>query len=163
MKQLFYHKKMLFLLFFLSAIFSFAQSGVKITFYTATESNYNIDATGKLYFSGDNLLVKETSTSNDVTIPISIIQKITLTSFVLATSEVGANNSQLTLYPNPSTDFIKIKAKNTEKLIVKIFSMSGQLLLKGNYLSDESIDVSSLKSGVYLIQANDSTFKLMKK
>lgn len=154
---------MMLLLFFFSAYFTYAQSGIIVKYYTGTESTYNIDATGKLYFSGDDLLVKETSASNDVTIPISIIQKITLTTFVLGTDEVGANNAQISLFPNPSSDFIQIKSKNSEKLGVKIFSMTGQLVLKGTYASDEKIDVSKLNVGVYLVQVNGSTIKFIKK
>lgn len=153
---------MLFVLIF--GAFTFAQTGVQVQFINgSTAQNYAVDNTGKLYFSGDNLLVKTSSTATDVTIPISIIQKVIFTDTALATNEVGSNVSQFSLYPNPSSDFIKIKSPKNEKLNVQIFSTTGQLVLKGNFASEQTIDVSRLSTGFYLVQANGSTIKFIKK
>jgi len=150
----------IFLLFF--GVFAFAQTGVKIKYYTGTEQGFNVSSSGKLYFSGDNLLVKSEATSTETSIPVSIIQKITFTDEVLATQEIGANKSNLQLYPNPSTNYIRIKSEY-KSLAVKIYSTSGQLVLSGNYRSDEDINVSKLNSCVYLVQANGVTIKFIKK
>lgn len=151
----------LFLLFF--AAFSFAQTTIKVTYYTGSTQDYTIDTSGKLYFSGSNLLVKTTSTANDVSIPTTIIRKITFSSTILATQEIGVNKNQIKLYPNPSSDIIRITSDKKEALKVKIYSAEGRLVLTGTYQPNEDINISSFKGGFYLVQVNNTTLKLIKK
>jgi hypothetical protein len=68
--------KMMCLLLFLFAV-SFAQTTIKVTYYTGSTQNYTIENSGKLYFSGSNLLVKTASSASDISIPTGIIRKIT--------------------------------------------------------------------------------------
>lgn len=159
-----YHffSKVSFIFLMFIGVFTFAQTGVKIKYYTGTEQGFNVSSSGKLYFSGDNLLVKSEANSTETSIPVSIIQKITFTDEVLATQEIGANKSNLQLYPNPSTNYIRIKSES-KSLTVKIYSTSGQLVLSGNYKSDEDINVYKFNAGVYLVQANGVTIKFIKK
>ncbi len=164
MKKHNFRKNLLILILLFVGTFSFAQTGVQVQFISgSTAQNYTVEDTGKLYFSGDNLLIQTSSTASDVTIPISIIQKVIFTDEALATNEVGANVTKLTLYPNPSSDYIQIKSPSKEKLNVQIYSVSGQLVMKGSYASQESIDVTKLKAGLYLVQANGTTIKFIKK
>ena len=162
MKELLLFKNLMGFTMLILSIFAYSQTDVKIKYYTGTEQGFNVSASGKLYFSGDNLLVKPEATSTETSIPVSIVQKITFTDEVLATQEIGANKSNLQLYPNPSTNYIRIKSES-KSLAVKIYSTSGQLIISGNYKSDEDINVSKLNAGVYLIQANGVTIKFIKK
>lgn len=155
--------KTVFLLLFFSAAFSFAQTTIKITYYTGSTQDYTIAASGKLYFSGSNLLVKTSGSASNISIPTGIIKKITFISAVLATQEIGAHKDQIKLYPNPSADFITITSDKKEALKVKIYSAEGRLVLNGTYQSGEAIDISSFREGFYLVQANTTTLKLIKK
>ncbi len=159
-----YHffSKVYFVFLMFAGVFTFAQTGVKIKYYTGTEQGFNVTASGKLYFSGDNLLVKPEATSTETSIPVSIIRKITFTDEILATQNVGLNRKNLQLYPNPSTDFIRIKSEK-KSLDVKIYSLEGKLVVSGTYKSDQDINVSKLNAGVYLVQANGVTIKFIKK
>lgn len=159
--QLFSKAVFLFLLLF--AVFSFAQTTIKVTYYTGSTQDYTIDTSGKLYFSGSNLLVKTTSTAANISIPTTIIRKITFSSLVLATQEIGANKDQIKLYPNPSADYIRITSGKKEGLKIKIYSAEGRLVLNGTYQPNEDINISSFKEGFYLIQVNNTTLKLIKK
>lgn len=147
----------------LTGILSFAQTTIKVTYYTGATQDYTIDTSGKLYFSGSNLLVKTTSAAGNVSIPTNIIQKITFISSNLATQEITQHKSKLRLYPNPSTDFIKISSDVKEKINVKIYSLSGNLVLKGTFQPDEEINISSLHAGFYLVKADQNTLKMIKK
>lgn len=52
------------------------------------------------------------------------------------------------LYPNPSQDYIRF---NTNKLVLyEIYSMSGNLLLKGS--AEQMVDISVLNSGIYYMK-----------
>tara|TARA_R110002126_G_scaffold291762_1_gene457089 strand:- start:15317 stop:17776 length:2460 start_codon:yes stop_codon:yes gene_type:complete len=57
--------------------------------------------------------------------------------------------SAVDLYPNPTSSILKISGLNT-KTELTFFNISGRLIKKVNY-SEEEIDVSSLKKGIYLV------------
>jgi len=69
----------------------------------------------------------------------------------------------LVLYPNPGSGTIQIKSGTYEDLDVKIYSLTGQLVKQGKYLSGQDIDVSEISRGLYLVQVNDLTLKFSKK
>lgn len=150
------------LLLFLISLNSFAQTGVTITYYSGTTQGFNIATTGKLYFASDNLYVKVDETTTPTTIPVSIIRKITFSNS-LSTTTFGENKNSLVLYPNPSSNSIKIKSDAVENLDTKIYSLTGQLVLEGVYQNNQDIDVSRLSSGFYLVQVNGLTIKFSKK
>lgn len=155
-------QKIIFLLFFLVSSYSFAQTGVIVTYYDGTTQGFNVTTAGKLYFASDNLYVKLNGTTTPTTIPVTIIQKITF-STTLASTTFGENNKYLVLYPNPSSDIFKIKSDVNEGLKINIYSLQGKLVHKGNYQSDEDINISNLSSGLYLVQVNGLTIKFSKK
>lgn len=155
--------KTVLIILFLFATFSFAQTGIKITYLNGTSQDYTIATSGKLYFLGNNLLVKTSSSANDVTIPTNIVRKLTFTTATLATQEIGLNKNQIKLYPNPSSNIIRISSDKKEVLNVKIYSTEGRLILSGNYHPNQDIEISTFNEGFYLVQANNTTLKLIKK
>lgn len=159
MKQL---RTITFMLLLLATSYSFSQTGVIVTYYDGTTQNFNIATTGKLYFSNDDLNVKTDGTTSVTTIPVSIIRKIVFSN-TLGTPTIGENKNNLALYPNPSSDLIQIKSDSMEELDVKIYALTGQLVQQGSYQSNQSIDVSSLAKGLYLVQVNGLTVKFSKK
>ena len=64
------------------------------------------------------------------------------------------------VYPNPSTDIVQIDG-NTENALVKVYSVTGKLLIEKQLNIDNHINVSSLPVGSYILKivsdkANDS-------
>lgn len=81
---------------------------------------------------------------------------------------VQTNRSEeLSVYPNPSHNQLKIKLANNaaiEDAIVEIRSIDGSLKLKlTNYQSNQVIDISSLSSGLYILNVQDATGVMSKK
>jgi len=151
------------MLFLLAGAYSYSQTGVIVTYYDGTTSNFTVETTGKLYFSDDNLNIKtETAATAITVIPVNIIRKITFSS-TLGTGSFGDNKNNLVLYPNPGSGTIQIKSDTYEDLDVKIYSLTGQLVKQGKYLSGQDIDVSEISRGLYLVQVNDLTLKFSKK
>jgi hypothetical protein len=136
-----------------------AQSVITVKYYDGTSQNYSVSEEGRLYFSGDDLVIS-TDGSNGTNIPVTIIQRITFNSN-LGTTEISAQDKIL-LYPNPSNSFIRISAKDPS-LDVLIFSMNGQLVQKGTCKPDTDIDVSGLSAGIYFVKVNGVTVKFIKK
>jgi hypothetical protein len=79
------------------------------------------------------------------------------------------NMIQTTVYPNPTTEKIAIKLMNNNKVDeYRIYATSGQQLITGKNLnSEQSIDVSKLPAGLYILQikVDDQliTHKIIKK
>ncbi len=74
---------------------------------------------------------------------------------VSATTGVDeVSNTNFTVYPNPTTDFLNLKGDNIES--VKVFDMSGKLVLSDTYnTSNVKLDVTSLVNGYYTVLVND--------
>lgn len=155
-------QRITYLLLLIVSSYSIAQTGVNITYYDGTNQTFSVAATGKLYFETDNLFLKTDGTTTPTTIPVNIIRKITFSN-ALATTTFGENASNVMLYPNPSSEVIRIKSDTLDVLNTKIYSLTGQLILEGRYQSNQDIDVSSLASGLYLVQVNGLTIKFSKK
>lgn len=62
------------------------------------------------------------------------------------------SNSSLSIYPNPVKDILNIKSKDQIQS-VSIYNLAGQKMLeKAKLLSNKQIDLSFLKSGVYMVK-----------
>ncbi|GGG45432.1 hypothetical protein GCM10010976_16330 [Bizionia arctica] len=74
-----------------------------------------------------------------------------------------ANNS-LTIYPNPTSDFINFKGLTSETVNVSVFDVLGKEVLKQSLNSNETLDVSKLQKGLYVLKLDDlnETYKFIK-
>ncbi|MBP2617626.1 T9SS type A sorting domain-containing protein [Chryseobacterium jejuense] len=68
---------------------------------------------------------------------------------VLSTVDLDSKKRDLSVYPNPSTDYITITSKEDIKKVI-INSMDGKAVLTAE--SSRNIDVSKLPKGVYILQ-----------
>lgn len=79
------------------------------------------------------------------------------------------NTFDYVLYPNPAKDYLKIKlsnVSNNENVMLEIKDLSGQTIMKRDFsLNNIFLDVSSLSTGLYILQINtervSQTTKLM--
>lgn len=78
------------------------------------------------------------------------------------------NNSEIDLFPNPSTNFLTVKNEANSFLNYQIFSIDGKCIQIGNLNNQSSlIDISLIDSGLYTINlidknGNNSTKKFLK-
>ncbi len=79
-------------------------------------------------------------------------------------------NSELSVYPNPTTDILSIEMKNSNngKLLFKLYNLEGRLV-KTNIVNQSitTISMKNLASESYMLQIIDSekiikTFKILK-
>ena len=74
--------------------------------------------------------------------------------------------NEIKVYPNPTSDFIKIIGLESIKEVL-VFDLHGKLIQKLNDFSDHQLNVQNLPAGMYIIQAQTNkltySFKLMKK
>jgi len=80
--------------------------------------------------------------------------------------EVGINETEpelgITIYPNPTQDrlFIKMEASQKKPLSFSLYNLQGKLIIQERLVAEyESFDLSSLVSGVYLVNIVDGEGK----
>ena len=84
----------------------------------------------------------------------------------LSTTDIVQQNEEISIYPNPFTDFLQISnAKNISK--IEVFDLSGRII-KSIKKPANPINLSDLKSGMYIIMINQDNqptqnFKIIKK
>ena len=70
---------------------------------------------------------------------------------------------KLTIYPNPAGNKIFLNQTSYVGISINILSLSGGKVLTINHLSSNEIDISSLRSGLYLIKFNKESETITKK
>lgn len=73
-----------------------------------------------------------------------------------------AEESTISVFPNPVKDFLHINLKENTERAVTLYDVTGKLLLTKNINSSASIDVSSFKSGVYMVSVGNVTYRVIK-
>ncbi|SRX72383.1 M4 family metallopeptidase [Aequorivita antarctica] len=77
------------------------------------------------------------------------------------TGDTGFNNSDMSIYPNPAKHTLNISLVDATGKDYVIYNVMGQVVSKGSFT--ESLNVSSLQSGVYMLEVNSDNNKLMKR
>lgn len=74
------------------------------------------------------------------------------------------NQNYFQLDPNPATDFIYIKTTLNEPATIEIYDLQGRKVIeKSTVNKKEKIDVSNLKSGLYIINLNSRDGRVKRK
>jgi len=89
---------------------------------------------------------------------------------ILATAPISpsiANSSNeilstITLYPNPTKELLNIESNYPVKLYYSVFNYLGQVVQAGK-MENNSINVSNLNAGIYILELNDGQKSITKK
>jgi len=81
----------------------------------------------------------------------------TIDSTTLAIIDISEDHLNIEIFPNPTEDILNIKLnkKIEEKLIIKVFSITGQELITKTiykYIDTISLNIKNLSSGIYIIK-----------
>ena len=84
-----------------------------------------------------------------------------------AISTLAENNSNdaltiVSLYPNPTRDILNIETNSATKLNYTVINYLGQVVKSGS-IENNSLNVSNLNAGVYILQINDGQKSITKK
>jgi hypothetical protein len=81
---------------------------------------------------------------------------------VVSTDKVYLSDKRLTLYPNPTSDLLKVAVEGNRIESIKVLTVQGEQVLDLQYedYSEVSVDMSQLASGMYfvLVTGKDGTF-----
>ena len=78
-------------------------------------------------------------------------------------SAINEETSTLLIYPNPATDNIYISNINEKSVVVKIYDVSGRLVLETKVSDKEHINISTLSKGMYQIKLEGRDWRETKK
>ena len=90
-----------------------------------------------------------------------IIEKNSTVTFDAALAVNFSGNEEIVLFPNPVKDEIILKGISKISPF-EIFSIEGKLVKNGNFNPNNSIDVSTLNSGVYILKIKGKNLKFTK-
>ncbi len=132
--------------------------------------NQNLSGTGAVYASGQTVITVPLASGEDKGKPVTGHYAINSGSFAIQTlSNSGSDETSLkkaafsvetvTLYPNPTTSTLNILGVS-EKAVVDVYDTFGR---KGISVVGNSINVSELANGVYLLKINDQGKLTIKK
>ncbi|MGH1517890.1 T9SS type A sorting domain-containing protein [Chryseobacterium sp. JK1] len=108
------------------------------------------NATAKIAFQNSNYADLNSFSNN-----------FNITAGTLNTSENTFSKNKTEIYPNPTTDFIRLTNLQS-KVHYTINNLNGQLVLAGEY-NNRDIDVRQLPVGIYILNYDNQSIKFLKK
>ena len=143
-----------------SVAFGADRTGVVVVDKNGTEKQMELDATGLIFFQENVMkVVPSTSSAEAFTFALPQIAK------VLFEDKNGVLNilsdGKMALYPTVAEERIWL-ANAPRNLVVSIYGSNGVLKKQGTY-EEAGIDVSSLSSGIYVLNAGNQNFKFEKR
>jgi len=142
----------------MSSFTSWGQTEVNLQFDNASAQVFTVSEAGKLYFENGYLYIDD-GTSVPYSFEVSTISKMTFNALVNI-EDIEADN--LKVYPNPASNYLKINNSLNSQSTYAIYSIDGRMLMSGRYSNDESIDVSHLSTGLYILKTEGQTIKISK-
>lgn len=162
--KLFLQRSLLFAALLLGLVFPMAAQNtyVHVTIYLndGTEASHDMLSTSYMYFEeGVNLVITESSDGlTNVSYPLADIRKITCEEMV-GTLENTSDN--IAIYPSPTHDVLHFRNVNGQHN-VKVYALDGRMVMSFQINGNQSIDISDLPSGMYLVNIGCTTLKMMK-
>ena len=141
-----------------------AQSVIQTTdvtvVYSNSQSNSTFENVTKFYFSNGNLIIDQSGV--ETSIPVSTVRRLELDAISTFNAISEWNEDAIFVYPNPTSDKLFFSCKENQEVTVSVYSMNGQLLQSEQMNTSESLNVSSLAKGMYIIRINNQNYKFSK-
>lgn len=121
-----------------------------------------LNSINRITFSSGNMIVDIKGNSSESK-PIGDIKLMSF-GVVSGFGAIAKDERRLSIFPNPATNTINVNKLFPQVADLSIISLDGQCLLQKTITNaTEVIDISSLKSGVYLLKSEGFTLKLIKR
>lgn len=77
-------------------------------------------------------------------------------------TEEKLSDFKISVYPNPTTDFVQVKIHDNEVKQFKLYSISGELIQREKLInSTQTINFTNVTNGIYLIQFTDKNNEII--
>lgn len=155
--------KILILVYFFTCISLLANAQSTVLRITKTGNStldFQVSQISKVLFNDSTMIINMTDGFIN-NIPISSIRSFVVRDF---TKLVEIEQRTLVVYPNPVSSNIMLLNLDYQTHLADIYAVTGQLLLqKFVSFTNNIIDVSALKEGIYVLKLNGQTIKFTKK
>lgn len=147
-------------LFAVLAFNASAQSVIKVISKSGDAAMYSMDESANISFAGSNMVVRDGNGAVS-SFDISGTQKLLVNSTPLSVEEsIMDGAQQYRVYPNPTTGILNVDGDIIGKSIF-IYDITGRLQMH-IVANASSLDLSSLRSGVYLVKIESQTYRIIK-
>lgn len=82
--------------------------------------------------------------------------------FGVAVQSQNAIKADLSIYPNPTTEYISITDNSDAVGYIAIFNLVGKKVKEFDFVKGESLFVADLPKGMYLVQIQNRTRQVLK-
>ena len=86
--------------------------------------------------------------------PVTESFSSTLDFSTLSAADIESNSKNLSIFPNPSSDFIQVSGLS-EKLNYRLYNAIGSEIKSGVFSNNEKIDIKNLTIGLYFLKFNN--------
>jgi hypothetical protein len=152
--------KLSLLLFFWLFFFGLQAQTMHVRSTTGAQTYFLVDDTQKLTFLNGDLVVTNTSGTNDI-YSLSSLRYLNFTDFTMGTEKLLLASPSFYVFPNPVTNILYLAGNEPLQRIDKIdiISLEGRLLLQQNQRNNitPQVDLSKLPQGFYLCKVTSET------
>lgn len=138
-----------------------AQTTVKLTLADNSAQRYVFASDGGVYFGNGVLTVKSDATTEVGAVPLAEVSRMVFRSGDVSVAE-AANSRHIRLFPNPSHDFFTVTGVGEEGCKAVVYTMVGQEVVRQHCTEGMRVDISHLRSGVYVVRLGGETVKIVK-
>lgn len=124
---------------------------------------YSMYETGKIYFSGEYLVVEPDGTSTPQKEKISEIRKLQVMEYSSSGTSLLQGDPDFRIYPNPASDYLEINPPSSAPVQYAIFNLKGEQIASGKIQREGRINLSDIPQGIYTIKLNNTYIKFSKK
>ena len=135
-----------------------SQNKITLTFQDASTQEIEVNAYGKIYFS-DNYMYIDNGTALPFSFAVSNIRNMIFNEG-LDVPEIVTETFKV--YPNPVHNLLYINGNDSQNYPYALYSIDGRLLLHGDIRNGDSVDVSELPSGLYILKIHNTSLKINK-
>ena len=129
-----------------------------VTMTDGSQLSYDMTDADRFYFEDNTNLVIETGNKGVVRFALSAIRKITRMD---TTGQAENITSEVGIMPNPAHDAVKLVGIDGVQT-VNIYAIDGRLMQSFEITGDQTIDISGLPIGLYLVRTQSTTLKMIK-
>lgn len=129
-----------------------------VTNTNGSEQTYQLTEESQLHFENGERLVIENASGTNFTLQLSDIRKIVCAEMT-GTEENAV--SKLQIFPNPSHNQVLIKNLSSNGQ-GRIYTLDGRMVKAFEASEGMTLDISDLSEGMYLLNIDGQTLKLMK-